>query len=185
MIEADIRKLFPRFILEDKNGYAMAKALEAGLKYFLRVAQEGLETIQDPDKMPEWRLDEMAEEYNILYDRGADILTKRRWIKDAINYYSLMGTAEGMIRYLSAKFDTATVEEAAAYGGEPFHFRVTASEMYTEENDLWAQRAIARLKPARAVLDNIIYQGGEAQMSVKAGSNASGTEIYERTNIES
>ena len=61
----DINRIFPRFILQDKNGYAIAKALQAGLDYFLARSKVALDTILDVDEMPEWRLDEIAWEYNI------------------------------------------------------------------------------------------------------------------------
>ena len=73
MINFNVADVFPRFILNDTNGYAMAKAIEAALKYFLAKCQEGLDTLQDVDKMPEWRLDECAWESNCLYDYNADV----------------------------------------------------------------------------------------------------------------
>ena len=45
----DINRIFPRFILQDKNGYAIAKALQAGLDYFLARSKVALDTILDVD----------------------------------------------------------------------------------------------------------------------------------------
>ena len=100
MIDVLINRLFPRYLFQDKNGYALIKALEAGLEMFLSTAQTGLNTLQDPDEMPEWRLDEAAWEYNIPYDYAADVETKRNWIRNAILFYSSHGTPEGMRRFL-------------------------------------------------------------------------------------
>ena len=86
MISFDIRDIIPAFILADKNGYAMAKAIEAGLKYYVEKSRKGLDIITDVDAMPEWRLDEQAEDYNILYDYNADIEAKRDWVRNAIPY---------------------------------------------------------------------------------------------------
>ena len=78
MIEkVNIFQIFPRFILEDTDGFAMCKALEAGLNYFLDKCNEGLKLVLDVDSMPEWRLDEMAWELNCLYDFQADVDIKR------------------------------------------------------------------------------------------------------------
>ena len=33
MFQVDITKWVPKFLLADKNGYAIAKAMEAGLQY--------------------------------------------------------------------------------------------------------------------------------------------------------
>ena len=88
----DLIRTVPKFILRDRNGFAMARAIEAALKYFLEKSQEGLDTLQNVDKMPEWRLDEMAWEMNCLYDETAQEEVKREWIRNAIPLYSIWGT---------------------------------------------------------------------------------------------
>ena len=162
MIDFDIRDIFPRFILEDKNGFAMAKAIEAGMKYFLERVQGGLDCIQDVEKMPEWRLDELAWEYNILYDYDADVEIKRSWIRNARDFYAKYGTAEGIVQYLRAAFDSASVEEWWQYGGDPYHFRVNTTGEWSVENDAWARKSIAAVKNVRSVLDAITFNAGEA-----------------------
>ena len=92
MMQFDLRRILPRFLLEDKNGYAMAKAIEAGLVKFLSAAKDGLDTLSNVEIMPEWRLDELAWEYNIVYDYDAEIDTKREWIRDAIALTRQIGT---------------------------------------------------------------------------------------------
>lgn len=151
----DIHWLFPKFILRDKNGYAMAKAIEAGLKYFLEKAQEGLDILQDVDKMPEWRLDEMAWELNCLYDISADIDVKREWIRNAVPLYSIWGTKKSVAEYLKGYFGEIEVQENWQYGGEPFHFRITVAGEWTPENEAWARRAVERAKNVRSVLDEM------------------------------
>ena len=76
MIDFTIHQLFPDFILADKNGYAMAKAIERALQIMCSTIQTGVDNLQDIDKMPEWRLDEMAWELGCLYDHNANIETK-------------------------------------------------------------------------------------------------------------
>jgi hypothetical protein len=114
----DINRLFPRFILADPNGMALAKAIEAGLNYFLQQAKEGLDTTINPDLMPEWRLDEKAWEYNCLYDYNAPIEAKLEWIRDAYKNYRLHGTAEGVRQYLKTYFGESSVSEFFEFGGE-------------------------------------------------------------------
>ena len=92
MFELDITKWVPKFILADKNGYALAKAIEAGLQSANDIVSQGVDCITDVDAMPEWRLDEVAWEYNILYDYDADIATKRKWVSDAVQTYAIYGT---------------------------------------------------------------------------------------------
>ena len=95
MIEFDISSLIPKFIMQDKNGFALAKAIERGVQMFNEIIQDSIDCILDVDKMPEWRLDELAQEYNILYDYTADVETKRKWIAKAGWYASMYGTTEG------------------------------------------------------------------------------------------
>ena len=155
MFSIDVADLFPRFLLNDKNGYAMAKAIEAGLNYFLEKCQDGLDCVLDVEKMPEWRLDELAWEYNCLYDYGADIEQKRAWIRDAMPMYRLYGTPQAVYKYLAGYFDGIELEENWQYGGDPFHFRVTADGEWTPENEAWARKAIAAAKNVRSVLDDL------------------------------
>lgn len=177
MITFDINDIFPQFILRDRTGYAMAKALEAGLNYFLTTAQTGLETVLDPDKMPEWRLDEMAWELDCIYDYQADVETKRGWIKSALPYYSIYGTKEIVRKYLLAVYDNVVLEEAWEYEGDPFHFRVIVDGVYTADNDAWAKSAIAKTKNVRSVLDTVSFNGGESTANEKIGAAVVGMEI--------
>ena len=79
MFVFDVTKYVPQFLLNDKNGYAMAKAIEAGINYMNTACLNGTKLIYDVDTMPEWRLDELAWEYNLVYDYTADIDVKRDW----------------------------------------------------------------------------------------------------------
>ena len=100
MITFNICQLWPKFLLRDRDGYAMAKALEAGLNYFLEKCQEGIDLILNVETMPEWRLDEMAWEYNIPYDYSASVTQKREWVRMAIPMYRILGTKEAIKQYL-------------------------------------------------------------------------------------
>lgn len=153
MFKIDISNLVPDFILNDKNGYAIAKALEAGAQMMNDIIAKGVACVLDYDTMPEWRLDELAWETNCLYDYNADIETKRKWIKNAIPWYRLYGTPEAVYRYVSSYFDDIILEENWEYDGEPYHFRVTVDGDWTPENEAWARRAIETAKNVRSVLD--------------------------------
>lgn len=60
MTDVLLGHLFPRFLLEDRNGRAMAEAIRAALTLLCGTARQGLSTVTDVKSMPEWRLDEMA-----------------------------------------------------------------------------------------------------------------------------
>lgn len=145
----------PQFILNDKNGYALAKAIEAAVQYMNDKVQQGFDCLTNFDKMPEWRLDELAWETNCLYDYSADVETKRRWIKNAIPLYRLYGTPQAVYQYIGSYFDDIDLEENWIYDGDPFHFRVTVDGEWTPENEAWARRAIATAKNVRSVLDSL------------------------------
>lgn len=145
----------PQFILNDKNGYALAKAIEAAVQYMNDKVQQGFDCLVNFDTMPEWRLDELARETNCLYDYSADVETKRRWIKSAIPLYRLYGTPRAVYQYIGSYFDDIDLEESWIYDGEPYHFRVTVDGEWTPENEAWARRAIATAKNVRSVLDSL------------------------------
>lgn len=160
MIDFTIHQLFPDFILADKNGYAMAKAIERALQIMCSTIQTSIDNLQDIDKMPEWRLDEMAWELGCLYDHNANIETKRRWIKDATPLYAALGTPQAIYKFLEGFFEQVELEEHWQYHGEPFHFRVTVSGEWNDANETWLRRAIEASKNVRSVLDNIALGSG-------------------------
>ena len=153
MFRIDITKWVPKFILNDKNGYAIAKALEAALQMMNDIIDEGVNTVIDYDTMPEWRLDELAWETNCLYDYHADIETKRKWIKNAIPYYRMYGTPAAIHKYIASYFDNVEIEENWKYNGSPYHFRVMVEGEWNPENEAWARKAIDKAKNVRSVLD--------------------------------
>jgi len=159
MIDFKVEKYVPKFILNDKNGYALAKAIEAALQYMNARIEAGAKCIYDYDSMPEWRLDELAWEYDIPYDYTADVEIKRKWVRDVVSLSRLYGTPEGVRRYMEGYFDGAGIEEAADYDGDPYHFRLSFPGSWTPEKAAWAQKAVDAIKSLRSVLDQYTYIG--------------------------
>lgn len=160
MMELDICQLVPDFLLSDKNGFALAKALEKGMEMLCQVIQAGLDTALDVEKMPPWRLDEMAWELGCLFDYNASTENKRAWIRDAVPLYASYGTVEAIYKYLGGYFDSLEVEENWQYGAEAYHFRVTVTGEWTDEKERWAKRAIEETKNVRSVLDDLSVGSG-------------------------
>ncbi len=158
MFEFDVTRWVPQFILNDKNGYAIAKAIEAAMRALNSTLLQGTMCLSDFDSMPEWRLDELAWEYNCPYDYNAGVETKRKWIREANTLSALYGTPEAIYQYLSGYFDQIKIEEAWEYGGEPFHFRVIFSGAWMPEKVAWATKAVHTVKNVRSVLDNYIFK---------------------------
>lgn len=155
MFRFEIEKWLPKFLLADKNGYAMAKAIEAGLQKMNDIIAAGVDCVSNYDTMPEWRLDELAWETNCLYDYSADIETKRKWIRDALPMYRIYGTPQAIYQYIGNYFQNVDLEENWIYGGEPYHFRITVEGAWTPENEAWTKKAVATAKNVRSVLDDI------------------------------
>ena len=174
-----IERWLPKFILRDKNGYAIAKAIEAGLNMMNTIVQEGVQNLIDVNCMPEWALDEKAWEYNIIYDYSAPVETKRGWVRDAFTMHSLYGTPAGIIKYLEPYFDNATVQEWWEYEASPYHFRVVLAAERTAENDAWAHKAINQVKNVRSILDLIIYNSYESAATGSVGAATVGMEIVD------
>lgn len=175
MNEVDIRQLIPKFLYDDMNGRAMAKALEAGLNAFIRTVQQGIDTWGNADAMPEWRLDELAYEYNIPYDYRADIEVKRDWIRNVQALSRLYGTPAGIREYMKGYFSDAKLEEWFEYGGDPFHFRMIFPGEWSPEKIEWATTAIITVKNVRSVLDGYTFNGDWPQ-NLFSGSGLYGWE---------
>lgn len=153
MITFDIRKLFPRFLLEDREGYAMAKAIEAGLKEFLAIAQTGLDNWGDVENMPEWRLDEMAWEYSVPYDYGAPEQVKRGWIRNTWELRNIAGTPGGVEKFLGSYLGNVKVEEWWEYADSGSTFRVTAEDGWDANKIAWAVQVIDKIRNLRSVME--------------------------------
>ncbi len=170
MFTFDITKFVPRFILRDKNGYAVAKAIEAGLRAMNTVVLSGVKCLTDYETMPEWRLDEIAWETGCLYDYKADIDSKRQWIKNAIALYSIFGTPKAAKQFLGGYFGSdAKLEENWQYGGEPFHFRLRFTDTFLPENAAEAAATIENVKNVRSVLDAFLFDVRAKQSTAYAG----------------
>lgn len=173
----DIARLIPRYIYADKNGYALAKAIERAFQYVVDKVEDGIAALQDPDTMPEWALDHLAEEYNILYDYAAPVESKRDWIRNAVNYYSIYGTPAAIVAYLGAKFSSVDVQEWWEYGADPYHFQVVVTGEWSEAADDWARKAVAAVQNTRSVLDNIIFNSGGVEIPLYVAAAVTGIDI--------
>lgn len=164
MFVFNIKNYLPRFLLNDQTGYAMAKAIEAGVQYLNDRLYEAINISRDIDKMPSWKLDELAWELNCIYDSDADIETRRKWIKNAFEYYKMHGTAKGIEQYLSEYFNGVEVIESEE---TPFHFSVIIDGEFDKKEQAWARKAVEKTKNVRSVLDTL-HQGINFAVEVAA-----------------
>lgn len=158
-MKVEMEQLLPEFLRQDRNGAALGAAIEKGLNLFLEAIQAGLELTLDPEKMPEWRLDEMAWELGCLYDYRAELPQKRRIIRDAVPLYAVFGTPDAIYKYLGSYFDRVEVEENWLYGGEDFHFRVSITGGVDARKLTWVREAVEKTKNVRSVFDGAAAAG--------------------------
>ena len=142
--------------MRDRNGYAMAKAVDAAMLYFTEKVEAGIKLIDDVDAMPAWRLDELAWELDCLYDYSGTLARKREWIRNALPYSYVYGTPKAIKDYLEGYFGNVTVLEGSGYGLDPYHFMVVMDGTATEEELAWAAKAIERTKNVRSVSDSYV-----------------------------
>lgn len=174
MIDFQIGELLPRFLMEDKNGYALAKAIEKGLNMMCQTVETGLNITTNMDMMPEWRLDEMAWELNCLYDFSAGVEEKREWIKNSVPLYSAYGTVQALYSYLQGVFDYVFVEEWFKYAGQPYHYRIFVSGEWNPAKEAWARKAVERAGNLRSVLEDIYAiseEPGSVELELSAEAN--------------
>lgn len=151
----ELSTLFPRFLLADKNGYALACAMLRAAEIMQETVDAGIARVQDVNAMPDWRLDEMAWELGCLYDYSASVDIKREWIRQSTPFAAMTGTPQAIYNYLSGFFERVELEENWQYGGEPYHFRVTVSGEWNVWNEAWAISAADKAKNVRSILDDI------------------------------
>ena len=162
MIDFNVTQHVPKFILRDKNGYALAKAIEAGMRIMNDTAQDGLDCVTNIDTMPEWRLDELADEYGILYDSFQSVETKRRWVANALDSYKRYGTPAMLLEYIRAAFDNVRLEEWNSYDGYSYHYRLVIDGEYDTAAAKLINKAIAVVGNVRSTCDGITYNAATA-----------------------
>lgn len=161
-IQFNFVELVPKFIREDRNGYALAKAIGAALEMFCADVERADAYLTDPERMPEWALDEFA--YNngmSWYDRTASVEVKRRWVKEADYMRRCIGTKEAVRRLLLGFYDYCAIDEWFEYGGAPYTFRVSVSGDWSEGLEDWAIKAIERVKNLRSVFESFAHSDRE------------------------
>ncbi len=183
MFRFETEKWTPQYILNDKSGYALAKAIEAAMNYLNDHILAGVRCATNYDYMPEWRLDELAWETNCLFDYDAPIEVKRQWIKSAYPMYRLYGTPAAIYQYIGRYFDNVDVEEWWEYGAEPYHFRLTVEGAWTAKNKDWIRKAVSVTKNARSVLDSLRI-GTKCFLALAADGKVRGRFQYPVTGAE-
>lgn len=119
--------ILPDSILRDEQVYAAAKALDEELQ---NVTAATIEALHLPrlDVLPESVVDLLAWQWHVdFYEPvGLDIETKRNLVKKSIEWHRTKGTPYAVEQVVSTVFSNASLKEWFEYGGEPYHFSITA-----------------------------------------------------------
>ena len=181
MFQFDVTKHVPAFILADKNGYAIAKAIEAALQIMNDTIRQGVEILTDAGKMPEWRLDEVAWEYSLPFDYLTDIEVKRRWVENAYEQSRLYGTKAGIETYLKAIFPDAKVTEWPDYSGDPYHFKIRTDGVFSMENFARVVGTVNEIKSARSTFEELTFRQPTIESDLQLYAGAA---LYGIVNLE-
>ena len=187
MFAFDVTKWVPKFILQDMNGYAIAKAIEVSMQIMNDTIRRGVDRVSDYDKMPEWRLDELAWEYLMdWYDYNGNLDTKREQIKNSFNVQRHLGTKSAVLNEITVFYPGANVYEWFDYGGLPYHFKVEIQADTAETDTLSASEIYRRIservrynKNCRSVLDAINYFDENNDAMIHSGAAFAGCSIVD------
>lgn len=186
MLTFDIERIVPRFIRNDRNGYAMMKAIEAALKYFCEVCGSGIDCYRDSDRMPEWRLDEMAWEHGaVWYDSTTGIEEKRNQVKSIHEVFRSLGTYDGVKRAIESVFGACEIiENAIVIDGindaDPidmgFRYAVQVSDPSARNEKLNEFLRIAKIvHPVRCNVVDVTFKGTNNTTTINAMTAIVGT----------
>ena len=120
-------RLLPSFMREDPAVKGLAEAMESILAE-PAAAVKTARSWDQIDNLDDAQLDELAWELDIdWYSKDLPIESKRALIKSSDQVYAKRGTKWAVEKVMEDVFGGGYVTEWNAYGGEPFHFRVTTS----------------------------------------------------------
>lgn len=93
------------------------------------------------------------------YDDTATLSVKRQQVKESLLLHRLKGTKYAVQKAVSTVYQSAKVEEWPAYGGEPYHFRISGIAAPIEDGAVVNKlvRIVNAYKNTRSWLDYIEF----------------------------
>ena len=152
-----LSEFLPQYMQSDETAKAFEYAVQ---KQILKVINEisNLKIYISIDTQPESVLDELGWQFNIPeYASTLPIEAKRNLIKTAIATHRKRGTVAAVRQVVTDIFGDARLEEWFEYGGEPYYFKVYASEVTNVEQAL-LYKSIASSQNVRSILEAIIIK---------------------------
>ncbi len=121
--------LIPDSIRSDTGVQAAAEALDNELRSVSLAIKENM-LLPRLDELPESVIDLLAWQWHVdFYDDTLQIEKKRNLVRQAIAWHKRKGTPDIVQEMVSAVFAGGNVTEWWEYGGQPYHFRVEATDI--------------------------------------------------------
>lgn len=157
--EADLMRLLPQFMRNDKNTKAFVYAVQSKL---IEVASkiEHAQLYSRIAVLAEEVLDELAWQFNVVeYSTDYDISIKRDLIRGCMELHFKRGTVEAVEEVVKKIFDDATIEEWFDYGGSPYYFKIhTSNTSATDEMIQEVTRIVKETQNVRSYLEAVIIE---------------------------
>ena len=156
----DFIKVLPHWMREDEFDAALAGEITDTLLPMLGRVKT-LRTWDQIDELTSEELDELAWEINIDWWRTDWTLqTKRDVIRTAQEIINKRGTKWSVEQLVISAYGIGEITEwFEEEGGFPYHFTIRTNAPSTEEGMEILLSMIDRVKPARSVLDEVIFSG--------------------------
>lgn len=155
--DGKITDILPGNLTDSPKVKALGYALREGTRMLCDYA-ERVYIYTAIDAQPGEVLDLLAAELRAQYYRGdMDLDTKRSIVGNALIWHMTAGTPEAVEGLIAAVFGKGKVEEWFEYGGEPYHFRVTADTGFalTPEKDKLFREMLQKVKNTRSHLESV------------------------------
>jgi len=154
-----IADILPRNILADKKMHAAAEALDLELKALSYDAWQVLH-IPRLDELNHDVLDHLAYQFHVDHYEPSTmpLEVKRNLIRQSILWHRIKGTPASVEEFLGAFGIKAKVKENWEYGGDPYFFRLTVSDVaYMGDDGETFMRLVYAAKNERSWLDLFIF----------------------------
>lgn len=158
-ISDDLRHIFPEYLLQDKNYMGFIHMLQENMNIIVE-AIEFLKLYSNINGLPEYLLDELARQFNIIeYQFDDDISVKRELINGCMALHHKRGTVAAVEEVVTKVFGNAEVEEWFDYGGQPYHFRIRTSNINsTDEMIARVTDLVSKTQNVRSHLEEVIVE---------------------------
>lgn len=157
LYDSNITDILPESLSDDPKvqalGYAVKRAMQRLINYCQNIG-----VYFSIDTVPEQVLDLLAVELNTqYYDTSMSIEVKRNIIKNTMLWYTKTGTKAAVQELVENIFGNGDIQEWFDYGGDPFCFKVTTSNINSTDDMIQQLESIvSSVQNARSHLDSVI-----------------------------